>query len=525
MDFSQPEYPRPTIDALERLFGNVETTAALPPQQVMWRLGQLRADDTQGQKDLAREIARGKFDPMELGQIVDAFKRTTGRPKADITATINHYRKEIAATAPDAGVVCADTTLRKHYAGGLHLIRNAKQFWAYNGRYWEREEDDYVKGRCVGVAREMPEEGDTAALAAKALSLLVGTAAEKGDPLGLMATRKPIINCRNGELHLEGGNVWLQDHSYQSRLTSCLEVDYDPQATCPIWERTILETMGASTNPTDMVRHIQEVFGYIIQPRRYIPLVLMMQGSGSNGKSATMKVLRALLGNDGYAASSLSDLEERFGISQTVGKLMYLDDDVDTGTRLPDGLLKKISEDKPITTEIKYGNHFTFMSTVVPVLLVNNFPLTADLSNGLRRRIMVIPFGGNFAQSDARNNPFDWCIENELAGILNWAIAGYERLDARGHFIEPKDCTAAKDKWLNDANPIAAFLSEHICRTHDGRGWLAVKAIYDKFIEWCSASGHRQTATLQSFRKGLESLGFAVAQKDVGNCAIGVTWK
>jgi putative DNA primase/helicase len=535
LDFSSPDYvpvqyhaqqPVNTfVDPLRQLFANVETVPVPTADQLLWQIGQLQASNLQGIKDVMRDIARANLDPMESGIVVDALKRQTGRSKAEVQQGINHYKKELAASAPDPTVLASDTVMRRFYGGGQFLIRNARQFWAYNGKYWEREEDDFVGSRCNAVAKDMPDAGDAAALASKTLSWLARDAAEKGDPLGLMDRRKPIINCRNGELHLEGGNVWLQDHNHMSRLTSCLDVDFDPQAKCPIWERTMFDTFANASNPMEMVRHVQEIFGYAIQPRRWIAIVLMWQGTGSNGKSATMKVLRALLGKDGYAASSLSDLEERFGISQTIGKLVYLDDDVDTGTKLPDGLLKKISEDKPVTTELKGKDHFTFMSTVVPILLVNNFPLTSDLSKGLRRRIEVIPFRREFEQSNSRDDPFEWCIANELPGILNWAIAGYKRLDARGHFLPPMDCQIAKDKWLNDANPIAAFLSEKIVKTDDGRGWISLKSIYDKFKEWAHECGHRQNATLQSFRKGVESMGYITADKNVGKVVVGVTWK
>ena len=43
----------------------------------------------------------------------------------------------------------------------------------------------------------------------------------------------------------------------------------------------------------------------------------------------------------------------RFAIGGLLGKLLFLDDDVRAGARLPDGTLKTISEAKEVTGELK----------------------------------------------------------------------------------------------------------------------------------------------------------------------------
>jgi putative DNA primase/helicase len=70
------------------------------------------------------------------------------------------------------------------------------------------------------------------------------------------------------------------------------------------------------------------------------------------------------------------------------------------GARLPDGVLKTISEAKQVTGELKYQPSFNFVVRTVPVLLCNNVPSLADLSHGMLRRLMVIPFDRTFAEVD-----------------------------------------------------------------------------------------------------------------------------
>src|SRR5690606_3911712 len=101
------------------------------------------------------------------------------------------------------------------------------------------------------------------------------------------------------------------------------------------------------------------------------------------------------------------------------------------GTRLPDGLLKKLSEQKLMTGERKHGGTFEFQSSVVPVFLCNNPPNVADLSGGLRRRANVIPFRRVFKPEEQNPELFRTILSSELPGVLNRALEGLRELRNR----------------------------------------------------------------------------------------------
>jgi len=115
------------------------------------------------------------------------------------------------------------------------------------------------------------------------------------------------------------------------------------------------------------------------------------------------------------------------------GKYVMVDDDVKANARLPDGPLKTISEAKVVTAERKSGPHFNFVVRAVPVLLCNNVPSLADLSNGMMRRLMVIPFERTF-DKDQDQGLFDRIWRNELPGVLNRSLGdtvGFLKRDSR----------------------------------------------------------------------------------------------
>jgi hypothetical protein len=45
---------------------------------------------------------------------------------------------------------------------------------------------------------------------------------------------------------------------------------------------------------------------------------------------------------------------------------------------------------------------------------------------------------------------------SELSGILNWALRGWDRLQERGHFVQPETAMDEVDLLANSSNPLCA---------------------------------------------------------------------
>jgi putative DNA primase/helicase len=221
---------------------------------------------------------------------------------------------------------------------------------------------------------------NTASLLRQVLTLLNAKLADETDRLGFLAEPLPVINCTNGELWLdERGKVKLQPHRPESYLRHCLDVAYDPEAECPEYDRAVKEIFAKTKKPKAMARHWNDLSGYLIQPSRKIPIILLLSGGGDNGKTKLITTVMRLLGTDLVHAQRVEDLNtNRFAIGSLFGKRLFVDDDVKQGAKLPDGTLKMISEEKLVSGELKYKETFNFMVRTVPVLLCNNTPSLAD---------------------------------------------------------------------------------------------------------------------------------------------------
>ena len=350
--------------------------------------------------------------------------------------------------------------------------------------------------------------------------------AVKNDQFSFISDPPPVINCRNGELWiLDDGNVELRPHRPDSNLTHCLDVDYDSEATCPEYDKALPEIFSAAKNQKSMVRHWHEFVGYLIQPRRNIPIIVILLGTGNNGKTQLIRTVIRLMGQALVQAQRVEDLvTNKFVMGSLLGKRAFVDDDVRAGIRLPDGMLKTISEAKEVTGELKFKPHFNFVVRAVPVLLCNDVPSLADVSHGMLRRLMVIPFDRTFTKAEEDLTLFERIQANEMPGILNHALRGLARVINRGHrFKYPADVERAWGKFLREANPLPDFIAEQC--TADVKARCLLSDFYRRYRDWAEETGMTMTQQRKSIRRNLEHLGYLVKHGNQGATVYGLGLK
>ena len=183
--------------------------------------------------------------------------------------------------------------------------------------------------------------------------------------------------------------------------------------------------------------------------------------------------------------------------------------------------MKTISEAKEVTGELKYRPSFNFVVRTVPVLLCNNTPSLADLSHGMVRRLMVLPFERTFTEQEKDPDLFEDIWANELPGVLNQALRGYQRLLERGaKFKRPKDVRQATSHWLQQANPLPAFIQAHCTTKAQGR--CLIQDFYRAYSAWTRDMGYTLTQTQQTVTRNLEHLRFGTKKFNRGMTILGL---
>ena len=431
--------------------------------------------------------------------------------KGDLNAVIKQMEDKILL---DMGRILAEKTIQTQFNDGKDIVFNANaQFWIYIGTHWVPVNKQYIGKFVMDTLDNMRVKINIDikenTLISEALEIMARITSTRDDALRLGKRPFPIINCKNGEVwtNVKTGEVKLKRHKPNSFLIQVLDVEYDPSAECPTFDAAIRRTFSKFKDSEDIVRHFEEFMGYVIQPNKDLASWWLLKGPGGDGKSTLMEILCGLLGNAVLPEDikQFSSTGDKHIMERLVGAYLVYDDDLDKNAKLPSGPLKKISENKLLSANPKGRDAYNFINCAVPVMCSNGFPKSGDLTAGFRRRANVIPFNMQFHKEENQGELglSRRIIKTELSGVLNRALAGLQRLRDRGRFLPPDSCIAAANEWLNDSDPVAAFMNEKILITDDYDDSVDIAEIHQTFVDWCSVSGVRFVPSRQQLKTSL----------------------
>lgn len=480
------------------------------------------SDDSQILRAIKASIQANTLEQIKAQKII---RKAVNLSVSDFNKIVNSVKDDVYC---DISRKLAEATINDRFNLGRGLVMNNGQFWMYNGKYWQPIRTEYV-GKTVIEELDSMRSAITIEIRENTLvndtvSLMGKLTSSCEDKLRLTAKPYPVINCDNGELWIdESGNTELKKHNPHSYLLQVLNVRYDPEAKCPQFDKAIHKTFSNFDDCEDIIRHLYEMIGYIIHPDKHPAHWFLLKGPGNDGKSTIMKIISALLGD-----AVLPESIERFSgtdshaTTELVGKLLVYDDDLRKNYLLPDGLLKKLSENGELTANPKGYATYRFQKACTVVMCCNGNPKTQDLSNGFRRRAMVIPFKQGFSNDEVIPYLAEKIIGSELSGILNKALEGLRRLRARGKFEEPVSCLEAKNDWLCSANSLHDFFTKYVIFTNDNNDKLSLSELYDGYTSYAVSQNIKNVYTKQTFRQNFEDLGAVRIQ--TGNSHRAITY-
>jgi len=450
---------------------------------------------------------------VEQARVMTIITKSLGISKTEVNKIISQIKEQIAE---DLGRILAEKTLDAKFHKGKGLIfNNNGQFWAYNGKFWETITPAYVGKKVTEVLDAMRKKIEVkvkeSAIVTEAVSTLTRITATREDALRLREKPYPVINCNNGELWINAdGTVKLKKHRPESYLLQVLNVDYSPGAEAPLFDESIRKTFANFKDCEDIVRHFEEFMGYVLHPDKRPAHWWLLKGPGGDGKTTLMKILAGLLG-DAVLPESIDRFKggaggDNHAMADLVGKLLVYDDDLNRNAILPDGTLKKLSEDGEITANPKGYAGFKFTKVCTVAMLSNGFPSTRDITRGFRRRAMVIPFNRGFHEEGAITDLAEQITNKEQAGVLNRALKGLQRLRARSKFQEPTSCLLSREQWLNESNPVALFISERVTPTKEYKDTVELSDAYSLYRDWAIGANLSKVGTKQQFRSAMEDM-------------------
>jgi putative DNA primase/helicase len=248
-----------------------------------------------------------------------------------------------------------------------------------------------------------------------------------------------------------------------------------------------------------------ELMGYSLLQACPFPVFPILVGGGANGKSVMLDVVQNLVGRDQVAAQPLLRLGDRFVNGSMRGKLVNLVPEMSVGEALKDGPLKAFTAGDLVSGEFKGQDGFEFKPYATLWTATNNMPHTRDLSEGMARRTIVIPFNRKFSESE-RDSGLTGKLITELPGIMAAALQALLGVYERGGFTRPASSQAALAEWFKDSDQVAQFVDD-ACLVGPSYGPTHHKALFEAFLEWCKAQNIKHSVTAKTFTTRLAKLG------------------
>ena len=318
-----------------------------------------------------------------------------------------------------------------------------------------------------------------------------------------------LLNVRNGTIDLRTGK--LRPHRREDYITQMVDVDYDEDAKCPRWDQFLREVM---LDNEDMVKFLQRAAGMSLTGVIKDHVLLVLYGTGRNGKSTFLNTLLKILLDYGLKSPAnlliAGNSEQHPTVYASLfGKRMVVVSETDRGQRLSESIVKDITGNDIMTARRMREDYWQFVPTHHIWLATNYKPRIYGTDAGIWSRIKLIPFMAQFLDEDKTRDPdLPEKLLQEKAGILRWLVEGALLWQQQG-LGEPPAVKEATEEYKTEQDIIEAFLSDECER--DENATETVQRVYSYYLRWCEDNGERPIAKRElSIR--LKERGFETAR-------------
>lgn len=297
---------------------------------------------------------------------------------------------------------------------------------------------------------------------------------------------KMAFNVPNGTLSLKTGQLVPAKRDYF--ITKFSPVEFTDNADCPMWRRFLDDIFGGDK---ELIRYIQKAVGYSMTGDTSEQCVFFLYGTGRNGKSTFLDVLREIFGD--YVSNIQPEtimVKNSMGnginsdIARLKGARMVTTVEPNEGVRLNEGLIKQLTGDDAVTARKLYGNEFEFKPEFKLWMATNHKPIIRGTDDGIWRRIHMIPFTVQIPV-DKVDRQLKSKLEREYPAILRWAVEGCLLWQREG-LKQPRAVLDMTREYRREMDVISGFLDD---RCEVGEGFSAKSSeLYAAYSAWCESN-------------------------------------
>ncbi len=394
-------------------------------------------------------------------------------------------------------VLVTENVVEKAKELGYHLAMNNGLIYVFNGRYWvsiPESKLEVLLGKCALKMGVDMIESKFFRFRENLLNQFFSSA-YFAKPEN--SRDNVLINLQNGTFEISINKQGLRTFESKDFIKYQLPFSYNPKAKAPMF-RQYLETVLPEI---ELQNILAEYIGYVFIKNLKLEKVLLLYGSGANGKSVFFEIINALLGRENVSNFSLTSLNNETYRSNLEDKLLNYGSEIKGS--LESDIFKQLASGEPIGAKRLYKDPFTMYDYAKLMFNANELPKDVEHNEAYFRRFLIVPFLVTIPQEKRDPELPKKIISNELSGVFNWVLEGLNRVIINKGFTYSKTSQGFLEKYKNESDTVYLFLEEQNYKAcYDGRG-TGLSELYGEYKQYCLAFGY-YPSNIKNFRIRLE---------------------
>lgn len=296
-------------------------------------------------------------------------------------------------------------------------------------------------------------------------------------------TKYYLVNIANGTLRFtKTGQVSLQPHRAEDNFKYCLPTEYNPDATCPMFDKFLNQMLPDKESQS----LLNEALGHSLVPKLKLEYIILLYGHGRNGKSVIYDIVKRIFALKNMSSYSIQELVDDSGYCRSDFVTKLLNFCPDAGSRFnASGVFKRLSSGETIIAREIYGKPHEYENYPKIICNINNFNYTGnDLSDGDKRRFLPIIFPVQISKEEVNVHLAEELCQTELPGIFNWMVKGAQKILINHGFTNCKASEALLGEWWSTADPVLGFLEEY--ELSPGTNPHSLQEVYKLYSNYCA---------------------------------------
>jgi len=399
------------------------------------------------------------------------------------------------------------TAFAAEHAGVLRHVRERRMWLAWDGTRWRRDATGDAERAAKATARALLDRAvkvEDEDRRKKAIRWALTSQSDRGLRAMLtVASTEPglsieaealdsnpwLLACSNGTVDLRTTGT-LRPHDPADLITMATEITYDAKALSPRWLQFMQEVFAEDA---ELIEFMRRFIGYCLTGDTREHVLVVLHGSGRNGKSTLIKILQKLLGEHAVTAELSTFLRARGdrGPRNDLARLhrarLVTAAESGEGRHLDESTVKEITGGDRLAARFLYGEHFEFTPHFKLAVVTNFKPKVSGEDDAIWARLRLVPFDVCFEGREDKT--LDAKLEAEMPGILMWAVAGCLAWQREG-LGTAAAVTSATAAYRQDEDVLGAFLAER-CVMEGEVGPAELRLAYDAY---CHEIGEKPLA-------------------------------